>query len=271
MAGLLVSRSLAAALASVERRAGVLLAGRQTEAAAYCVGACGPSTSGTGPAFSAAYGTHRTYSSEAGSSKDASGAPPAAEDSAPTSTAPPSTSAPAAALAEELRRSSPTGRLLDLFAPPPGGRRGPSAGPLTKPTPLSPAAAEAAAAEAEAAAAAEASDVIRVVMRAVENCKPLMKVQQSKAGTKIVYVPKPLAPTQSTQFAVKWILQAAAKRHDAAPGAKGRGGRGLSMAECVAAELLLAFQRKGGARARRDEVHKLALDNRSNLRARSNS
>lgn len=38
------------------------------------------------------------------------------------------------------------------------------------------------------------------------------------------------------------------------------------MAEALAVELLLAAQRKGGARARRDEVHKLALDNRANLR-----
>ncbi|GLC43590.1 hypothetical protein PLESTM_001493100 [Pleodorina starrii] len=152
--------------------------------------------------------------------------------------------------------SSPTGRLLDLFAPP--GRR---------PGPGGEAAATAAAAAASAAAAATAdtaaadADVVRVVMRAIENCKPLMKIQQNKAGNKVLLVPKPLDPAQSTNFAIKWIVQAAAKRRE--------GGRGrVRMADCLAAELLLAYQRKGSARARRDEVHKLALDNRANVRAR---
>ncbi|EFJ49186.1 mitochondrial ribosomal protein S7, partial [Volvox carteri f. nagariensis] len=104
-------------------------------------------------------------------------------------------------------------------------------------------------------------DVVHVVMRAVENCKPLMKIQQNKAGNKVLLVPKPLDPAQSTNFAIKWIVQAAQKRRD-----NGRGR--VPMADCLAAELLLAYQRKGSARTRRDEIHKLALDNRANVRAR---
>ncbi|PNH08004.1 Ribosomal protein S7, mitochondrial [Tetrabaena socialis] len=174
-------------------------------------------------------------------------------------------------LAEKLRKASPTGLLRDLFAPSEEDqpRRGRSQTP-GGPPPASSAAAAAAAASSSAAAAAAAAaeaaalsdaDVVRMVVRAVENCKPLMKVQQSKSGTKVVYMPKPLSPDQSRNFSIKWILQAAAKRQEGARG-------GATMAECLALELLLAYQRKGAARTRRDEIHKLALDNRANLRTK---
>ncbi|KXZ48379.1 hypothetical protein GPECTOR_28g786 [Gonium pectorale] len=104
------------------------------------------------------------------------------------------------------------------------------------------------------------TDVVSVVMRAVENCRPLMQVRQSKVGNRMSYVPIPLGHEASTKLAVKWILQAAAKRRDAARGSE------ASMAQSLATELLLAYQRKGGARTKRDELHKLALDNRANVR-----
>ena len=38
-----------------------------------------------------------------------------------------------------------------------------------------------------------------------------------------------------------------------------------SMAECLALELLLAYKKEGGARQKRDDLHKLALENKSNV------
>ncbi|GIL76132.1 hypothetical protein Vretimale_5741 [Volvox reticuliferus] len=190
----------------------------------------------------------------AGASKVATPIPAASKPSTPL--APPPTSAEARALADTLRQSSPTGRLLDLFTP--TSSRQPPGTTAAVAVAMPPAARGVTAADATTSAD---TDVVRVILRGVENCKPLMKIQQNKAGNKVLLVPKPLDPEQSTNFAIKWIVQAAQKRRDA--------GRGrVPMADCLAAELLLAYQRKGSARARRDEVHKLALDNRANVRAR---
>lgn len=162
-------------------------------------------------------------------------------------------------LVEQLRRASPTGKLLDVFS---GALAQPAAGA----DPAPPAAAgEGGAATGQAAAAPArragpaVHDVAQVILQAVENCKPLMKVQATKAGTKVVHVPRPIRPAQSTNFAVKWILQAAAKRQE---------GSKAKAHECLALELLLAYQKKGGARSKRDELHKLALDNRGNVRVK---
>lgn len=37
------------------------------------------------------------------------------------------------------------------------------------------------------------------------------------------------------------------------------------MAECLALELLLAYRKEGAARQKRDDLHKLALENKANV------
>lgn len=41
--------------------------------------------------------------------------------------------------------------------------------------------------------------------------------------------------------------------------------KGASMAECLALELLLAYRKEGAARQKRDDLHKVALENKSNV------
>ncbi|KAG2425802.1 hypothetical protein HXX76_013427 [Chlamydomonas incerta] len=226
-----------------------------------------------------AAGSWRCMSSAADSAGSQQQPPPQQQQSEAASSSSSGSTAPAGPMSEvvqELTKASPTGRLLDLFTPSqqqqtqqtlqrsrgPGPRSRPGAGAAAGGGPGGAAGAGPQAAAEAAPPLAADSDVLEVVLRAVENCKPLMKVIQSKAGTRVVYQPRPLNPTQSTNFAVKWILEAAKKRR-----VGGKAGAGAaSMADALAVELLLAAQRKGGARARRDEVHKLALDNRANLR-----
>eukprot|EP00198_Chlamydomonas_reinhardtii_P000957 XP_001690292.1 mitochondrial ribosomal protein S7 [Chlamydomonas reinhardtii] len=223
-------------------------------------------------------------SSSSSSSSSQQQQPPAQQQQQPeastSSAAASSPDGPMSEVVQQLTKASPTGRLLDLFTPSQQQiqtlqrSRGPGRGSRSGTGPAGPAAGTGVQAAEAAAPLTADSDVLEVLMRAVDNCKPLMKVIQSKAGTRVVYQPRPLNPDQSTNFAVKWILQAstvppyicwpaAAQKRRA--GAKGVAGA-ASMAEALAVELLLAAQRKGGARARRDEVHKLALDNRANLR-----
>lgn len=76
----------------------------------------------------------------------------------------------------------------------------------------------------------------------------------------------PLLPPPPAQrsLAVRWIMQAAVSRKK---GTKQKAP--LSMAECLAAELMQAALRKGSAREKRDALHKVALESRAHLVLRS--
>jgi small subunit ribosomal protein S7 len=60
-------------------------------------------------------------------------------------------------------------------------------------------------------------------------------------------------------LALHWLVKAADSR------AKGSS---AGYAQCLALELLLAYQKKGAARQKRDDLHKLALQNRANVHQR---
>jgi small subunit ribosomal protein S7 len=92
-----------------------------------------------------------------------------------------------------------------------------------------------------------------MVLAAVENCRPLVAVQQVKHGTKVVHIPTIMPEPQQRSIAIRWILEAARKRQLAGPL-----GKRPKMAECLATELMLAAQKQGAARAKRDEMHRYA-------------
>jgi small subunit ribosomal protein S7 len=107
----------------------------------------------------------------------------------------------------------------------------------------------------------DASDVVQVVMQAVENCKPSLKVKQVKEGNRVRSIPFMVHPREQRSLAVRWILEAAHKRREGgAPGV-----RKPTMAACLASELLLAANKQGSARQKRDEMHRLAVENRANM------
>jgi small subunit ribosomal protein S7 len=100
-----------------------------------------------------------------------------------------------------------------------------------------------------------------VVLRAVQNCEPALKVKQVQVGNRVKAIPFYVHPREQRSLAVRWILQAAARRREATP----EGRRKPPMAECLAEELLLAARKEGSARARRDEMHRLAVENQANM------
>lgn len=55
----------------------------------------------------------------------------------------------------------------------------------------------------------------------------------------------------------RWIVNAAHQRKESSPK--------TSMAECLALELLMAYRKEGAARQKRDDLHKLALENKANV------
>ncbi len=107
--------------------------------------------------------------------------------------------------------------------------------------------------------------MVRLVLQAVENCKPQLKVKQFKTGNRVSVVPFMVHPNEQRSLAVRWILQAAKKRKEDAVAAASSDAIPPSLAECLATELLLAANKQGAARAKRDEMHRLAVENRNNM------
>ena len=54
-------------------------------------------------------------------------------------------------------------------------------------------------------------DVVRIMLKAVYNVAPLMKVQTIRAGTRVVHVPKVVMPGEQRSLAVRWVCCPALK------------------------------------------------------------
>lgn len=94
----------------------------------------------------------------------------------------------------------------------------------------------------------DGKDPLVVFRDALENVRPMMEVRTMKTGM----VPYPLTPRRAEGLSMKWIIHAARKRSVL-------GG----MSTKLYLELLQAEQGKGSAVARREAVHKLALQNQA--------
>ncbi len=99
---------------------------------------------------------------------------------------------------QKLANRSPTGRLLDLFLPEHHSQSTSKAGPRQK------TAAETPSVVAEEHALSE-SDALEVILKAVENCKPLVKVQSINTGARVIHVPKPVMPNEQESMSVRSV------------------------------------------------------------------
>ena len=109
------------------------------------------------------------------------------------------------------------------------------------------------------AAAIQERDAVKIVLQAIENVRPQLAVKTKRVATRVMFVPGVMAEAKSRSLAVHWIVDAATARK-----AKSK----ASMSQCLAMELLLAYQKQGAVRQKRDDMHKLALANRANLHLR---
>nr|AKI85109.1 ribosomal protein S7 [California macrophylla] len=98
------------------------------------------------------------------------------------------------------------------------------------------------------------SDVIKITCEAIENVKPICEVERvGRAGT-VYEVPKIVPKERQQTLAVRWILEAAEKR---------RSRNTTPLSECLSAEILDAYRKRGSARKKREAVHGVAANNRS--------
>lgn len=101
-------------------------------------------------------------------------------------------------------------------------------------------------------------------MVAIESVAPLMRIKSLKGmagGGRSLSIPVPLTQRQRRRQAVMWILDAASKRQS-------RGSGHGQFALKVAEELIAVAEGRSGLWQRRNDIHKLGVGARANLRTR---
>ena len=86
---------------------------------------------------------------------------------------------------------------------------------------------------------------------AVENVKPSLEVRSRRVGGATYQVPMEVRPIRAQALAMKWIVDSARKRNN------------KTMKERIESELMDAFNNKGNAVKKREDIHKMAEANRA--------
>jgi small subunit ribosomal protein S7 len=86
---------------------------------------------------------------------------------------------------------------------------------------------------------------------ALENTRPLLEVKSRRVGGSNYQVPVEVRPERRQALAIRWLIEFSRERS------------GRSMREKLAAELVDAANKRGGAIKRREDVHKMAEANKA--------
>jgi small subunit ribosomal protein S7 len=90
-----------------------------------------------------------------------------------------------------------------------------------------------------------------VLEKAVNNAKPLIEVRSKRIGGASYQVPMQVNSRRQQSLAIRWIVQAA------------RSQKGKAMCDRLAAELIEAYNGRGGAMTTRENIHKMAEANKA--------
>lgn len=97
-------------------------------------------------------------------------------------------------------------------------------------------------------------DPMLVFHQAVENVKPHMEVRSRRVGGAAYQVPMPVKGDRRESLAIRWLIQAAQKRSSS---------EYHTFAEKLAAELVDAFNKQGGAIKKKEDTHRMAEANKA--------
>lgn len=94
-------------------------------------------------------------------------------------------------------------------------------------------------------------DPMKVFKQALENIKPVVEVRSRRVGGATYQVPMEVRPERRISLGLRWLVDYS----------RARGER--TMADRLAGEILDAFQNRGAAVKKRDDVHKMAEANKA--------
>lgn len=95
------------------------------------------------------------------------------------------------------------------------------------------------------------SEGLDVFKKALNNVKPMLEVRSRRVGGATYQVPVEIRADRKTALAMRWIIDFARKRSD------------HTMAEKLAGELLLDYNKEGPAIKKRNDTHKMAEANKA--------
>tara|TARA_B100000941_G_scaffold279815_1_gene245654 strand:- start:368 stop:838 length:471 start_codon:yes stop_codon:yes gene_type:complete len=94
-------------------------------------------------------------------------------------------------------------------------------------------------------------DPLVMMDKALQNVSPSIEVKSRRVGGSNYQVPVEVNPRRKLSLAMRWILEAASKRNE------------KSMKNKLASELMDAYEGKGSAVKKRQDVHKMAEANKA--------
>lgn len=94
-------------------------------------------------------------------------------------------------------------------------------------------------------------DGLTVFKKALDNVKPALEVRSRRVGGSNYQVPVEVRPERRVSLAMRWMISFARARS------------GKSMMDKLAGEIVDAFNQRGGAMKKKEDVHKMAEANRA--------
>lgn len=94
-------------------------------------------------------------------------------------------------------------------------------------------------------------DSLTVFKKAIENVKPQLEVRSRRVGGATYQVPVDVRPSRRLTLAMRWIVGYARERGE------------KSMAQRISGELLDAFNSRGNAVKKKEDVHRMADANKA--------
>lgn len=104
---------------------------------------------------------------------------------------------------------------------------------------------------AELTGKAAAEEPANILKKAIENTKPSIEVRSRRVGGATYQVPVDVRPTRRLSLAMTWLIENARKRGE------------KNMSKKLAGEILDAYNNKGNAIKKREDVHKQAEANKA--------
>jgi small subunit ribosomal protein S7 len=92
---------------------------------------------------------------------------------------------------------------------------------------------------------------LSILKKAIENCKPSLEVRSRRVGGATYQVPVDVRPSRRLALAMRWIIE----------NSRARGEKDFS--KRLAGELLDAYNNRGNAIKKREDVHRMAEANKA--------
>ncbi|PWU20199.1 MAG: 30S ribosomal protein S7 [Bdellovibrio sp.] len=92
---------------------------------------------------------------------------------------------------------------------------------------------------------------IAVLKKAIENCKPSLEVRSRRVGGATYQVPVDVRPSRRLALAMRWLIQYSRERGE------------KDFSKRLAGEIMDAFNNRGNAIKKREDVHRMAEANKA--------